>query len=128
MSAKARISSGTGRRSLQFSARYSAGLVLAALLLAGAASATPINSLGSNDTSDAKRLVSAVSNQSAAQPAVNAGPMQQLGATSLPATSGDGCVFTSSCYAIVTVPEPQSLAMVGSGLLAMAGLLRRRRR
>lgn len=36
------------------------------------------------------------------------------------------CIFSSDCYTTVEVPEPQSLALVGSGLLSMAGLIRRR--
>jgi hypothetical protein len=35
-------------------------------------------------------------------------------------------VFSSNCSSTIKVIEPQSLVLVGSGLLSMAGLIRRR--
>jgi hypothetical protein len=36
------------------------------------------------------------------------------------------CGFASPCYSTIRAPEPQSLFLVGSGLIAMASLIRRR--
>lgn len=37
-----------------------------------------------------------------------------------------GCILASNCANPIEVPEPQSLALVGAGLLSMAGFIRRR--
>lgn len=36
------------------------------------------------------------------------------------------CILASDCATTVQVPEPQSLVLVGTGLLSMAGLIRRK--
>ena len=40
--------------------------------------------------------------------------------------SDAACGFATPCYSTIRAPEPQSLFLVGSGLIAMAGFLRRR--
>ena len=40
--------------------------------------------------------------------------------------SETACGFATPCYSTIRAPEPQSLVLVGSGLIAMAGLIRRR--
>jgi hypothetical protein len=47
-------------------------------------------------------------------------------AVSATTESESGCGFASPCYSTIRAPEPQSLFLVGSGLIAMASLIRRR--
>ena len=42
----------------------------------------------------------------------------------LPVSSG--CIFANNCSNPVEVPEPEALVLVGTGLLLMAGIIRRR--
>jgi hypothetical protein len=39
-----------------------------------------------------------------------------------------GCIFANDCQNPVDIPEPQSLALVGAGLMSMANVIRRRLR
>jgi hypothetical protein len=109
----------------------------ALLLLSGVAYATPITDLGSNDLQDAlgdvlplaRPLDSRLSTSSNLSPATRnpgSAPYRSMSFAPSSQSSSDACVFSSNCSSTIKVPEPQSLVLVGSGLLSMAGLVRRR--
>lgn len=102
------------------------------LLLAGTAYATPITDLGSNDLPNPLPLTRHIDSQLS----MSDRSFAVAGATSAPRLitnfiasaepSSDECVFSRNCSSTVKVPEPQSLVLLGSGLLSMAGLIRRK--
>ena len=105
---------------------------LALWILMAAAHATPIPALSESDHSSL-----AVQDRSTSQGSIKMAASSVSGKTVLLAQgnlpieaaadrSGESCAFSSDCYARMKVPEPQSLFLVGSGLLSMAGLIRRR--
>jgi hypothetical protein len=105
----------------------------ALLLLSGAAYATPITDLGNNDLRNVLPWVRPVQAQlptgaSLSLAAGNIGPTPYIGTSFTPSSqaSSDECVWSSDCSPTFKVPEPQSLVLVGSGFLSMAGLIRRR--
>jgi hypothetical protein len=100
-------------------------LASAFLLLAGIASATPILQLQDTNTVRVSAASRAHSGNSAVSSA-NAGLLAQRSSTLMTDHSGSGCAIGADCQASIKVPEPQSLMLVGSGLLSMAGLIRRR--
>jgi hypothetical protein len=127
MSVQEQVSIAAGTRS--FPAKGAAGLFLAVLLLSGILHATPITSVGESQLENSKQP----SGRGVA-PAATPGPVEPVAAAALvqrsnleasvqPATA---CILSSDCATTVQVPEPQSLVLVGSGLLSMAGLIRRR--
>lgn len=106
-------------------------LPLAVLLMSGILHATPITSVGENQLRDSKQLagrgIAPTGTNAAMQPGVGdaaLSPRPSVDTSTQAATSV--CIFSSDCYTTVEVPEPQSLVLVGSGLLSMAGLIRRR--
>ena len=103
-------------------------VLLAFLLMAGVVHATPIVSLSDQDFPSPAQLTSPTNPKPAAKTAEGSSTTAASGsgyeAASEPAV--DSCTFTSSCYTTMKVPEPQSLVLVGSGLLSMAAMVRRR--
>jgi hypothetical protein len=116
-----------GRRALQV-VRW-IQLPLTVLLVAAPIYATPILSFDSSAGLDNS---SPVLSTTAPRKTVTASSSAAAGIPSRPVDEAstepppDGCVFSGACYSMVKVPEPQSLVMVGSGLLSMAELIRRR--
>lgn len=103
------------------------------LLLGGLAYATPITDLGSSDLQAPLPLVRAIksqlsdgSNRSFATGDTISAPRLSIHFIGSAEPSSDECVFSSNCSTTIKVPEPQSLVLVGSGLLSLAGLIRRR--
>ena len=103
------------------------------LLLGGMAYATPIADLGSNDSPGALPSVRPVDSQLSTRGELSfatgdaaPAPRLSLSFTAPAEASSDDCVFSSNCSSTIKVAEPQSLVLVGSGLLSMAGLIRRK--
>jgi hypothetical protein len=120
-------------RTRNFRAQGAAYLTLTFLLLSGILHATPIRMLtaGERHLQDVQQFsvqagshagteltLSSVADASAPEARINP-------ASTVPVASGV-CLFDSSCYSTVQVPEPQSLMLVGTCLLSMAGLIRKR--
>jgi hypothetical protein len=127
MLARSAISISTGIRSVKPAARAAFQVFIPVLLLGGLLRATPITSAGSGQLQDAKQFAVHKSAQPAtkAQSAADESPLLTVNTASSDSYAG-GCVFNNSCYSTIKVPEPQSLVLVGSGLLSIAGLIRRR--
>jgi len=126
MSAK-RHASNLGSGPFKFSDRDAICVLAALLLLGGILYATPISSVGRAKLQDSEQVASLRTNQSGAA----------LGSSSSAVPTGlnpdtsvysprDGSFFANNRYTTVNVPEPQSLVLVGTGLLSIAGLIRRR--
>lgn len=121
------VSAGTGHGWGKALADPKSLLALSILLLCGMVHATPItNILESQQSSrtSADRRMSLGGKQSMRLPETAATPQAKL-AAAVDSTTG-GCILSTDCSSTVQVPEPQSLVLVGSGLLSMAGLIRRR--
>jgi hypothetical protein len=101
------------------------------LLLGGMAYATPIMDLGSNDVRDAVPLVRLMGSQLSSKSNFSiadsrSAPHLSISSVASAQPASDTCVFSSNCSSTVKVPEPQSLMLLGSGLLSMAGLIRKK--
>ncbi len=131
MSAEEHISVRIGNGSHRFLGKGAVGLSLAVLLLSGILHATPITSIGESQLQDSKQLagqgVAFAGTKEAVEPLAAASAQSAyLNAEASVQPAAAACVFSGDCYTAVEVPEPQSLVLVGSGLLSMAGLIRRR--
>ena len=108
-----------------------ASLLLMVGLLGGEVYATPIVTFNDADLEGSKYLtgVNSLQLSRAATSAIvksTAVSVQRWEDASSTAPLPDGCLFTAGCNTMLKVPEPQSLVLVGSGLLSMAELIRRR--
>ena len=116
-----------GKLCIQVFRRDAICLLAALLLLGGIVYATPISSVRGAKLQDSEQVANLRTNQSGTA----LGSASSASATDLnPDTSvyspGDGSFFANNRYTTVNVPEPQSLVLVGTGLLSIAGLIRRR--
>jgi hypothetical protein len=114
-------------------ARQQAGMVLlfvSLLLHSGVASATSsLNPAGLEQPGSTGKFA-ALSIKKLVQPHFEVAN-QQISLSSRPAAQvlseeTETCDSALGCYQTIQVPEPQSLVLVGSGLLSMAGLVRRK--
>lgn len=105
------------------------GWLGALALLGSLAHATPIVDLGSNNLHISAIPVVASTVHKEAQAATSRGNDSShsyaFGLSTWPGSAGT-CTLATNCGATLQVAEPQSLLLVGSGLLSIAGLLRRR--
>jgi hypothetical protein len=108
--------------------RTAVGSLGAMMLLGSLAYATPIVDLSASDLHTSTMPVAASTMHNAVQAATGSardGGFYALGMASSQISSST-CTIAGDCRATTKVPEPQSLMLVGSGLLSLAGFIRRR--
>jgi hypothetical protein len=109
----------------------SAAMFLAVFLLGGTLHATPIMDGSGWHVRNSKQPSSyaVLSQRGRATPqlamAVNSAPGADS-QRSQQSSASSGCILASNCTNPVHIPEPEALAVFGTGLLFLAGMLRRR--
>jgi len=105
-----------------------AGMALAVFLFSGILQATPITNVSEGQLlSSSRQLAPAASFSTAAKaPARAAVSAARQNTVRAMRTALITNTFGTDSYEKIHVSEPQSLVMVGTGLLSMAGLIRRR--
>jgi hypothetical protein len=90
--------------------------------------ATPVSSASGSSSLKSKARLHSVAGVKEVQSLPQASPAGVFAEYASAASDPpDGtCGFSSPCYSTIRAPEPQSLFLVGSGLVAMAGIIRRR--
>jgi hypothetical protein len=107
------------------------GLLLAVFLVSGTLQATPISDHDTVQFQNAKHRPAFLALSSRGKAAVRLASMnsvQRLSPATIPLPSSSGCLFAGECANPVHIPESGALAVLGTGLLSIAGLLRRRLR
>jgi hypothetical protein len=108
-----------------FTTRMMPRLVLTLLLLSGAVYATPI-AIDHEELSGAKALTGHMLHAKSAAVLKTASLTQTSRMMADDMVQPEMCLFSSNCGSTTKVPEPQSLVLMGSGLLSMAAMIRRR--
>src|ERR1700728_3302489 len=109
--------------------RESTRLFLMVPLLSGILYATPMKDAGEWGLQGSKQLLSpplATTKANRAFEAVDVAVTLGFRPRSSSQASTANCVLASNCSNPVEIPEPQSWLLLGTGLLSMAGLIRRR--
>ena len=124
------IASGKQRiHSSQSLRQYVLRVGLAVLLFGSLAQATPILQVqekGLEKTIAASAVKVQIPVKGTILAAPDALPLLHRASIVSAGDSSSICALDSSCDGSLKVPEPQSLVLVGSGLLSMAGLIRRK--
>jgi hypothetical protein len=102
------------------------GSLGALMVLVSFAHATPIVDLNATDIHVSTMVASPLHTAApAAASSARNNNFYTLGMATWPASSST-CTLSGDCRATTKIPEPQSLMLVGSGLLSTAGFIRRR--
>jgi hypothetical protein len=100
-------------------------LLLALLGWATIAQATPITNFGPDLEMTSQKIAGHAQRLTAAAVPAVAIKLEEK-ATNSGTTGPSLCELSNTCRTTLKVPEPQSLVMFGTGLLSMAGMIRRK--
>jgi len=102
----------------------------AVLLIGGLAHATPISSLAEVPLQNAQlapgHSTVPVTRAGARLLALDGFTANHLSTWTISTPSNPDCISSQDCSSAVAIPEAQSLLLVGTGLLSMAGMMRRK--